>query len=266
MQIKDFTNEDFIQCLKLLLAPYKMKGSYEGLSSLELKKLVRTKHSVSVITRQLLANKYELNNVYKFTNTKDNKIKIEIIDTKGSKTLTDISEKVRPLLAMITKDDKLKGKDWLSRLNYEDLLYFVNKYHRKCSALYFDVNEKAPEHYRWLFLKDENDYYIDTVVFGDYGFFYHHSGPSLGGKIILGKHEIECVFDCGNLEFYNKIIKRLNNADKVEYTKKFISAHMTAFKQYHSDKEFFDKEMKKANIIKQKLLESVKKYEIQQKQ
>ena len=249
MRIEDFSNQEFIDCLNLLAAPYKKKFSIESLSPIEIKELRRTDLSVDIITIQLFANKYLLDRVYKFSNTEEDKIKIEIIEADQNEMIvTDLSDRVRPFLTMISKDDKLKGKDWLSRLSYDDYFYFINKYYDKCASLTFESNEQSPEHCRWVSLNDENGFYIgNTIVFGDYGIGYNHYGK-------LSKLNKQDVFDSESLEFYYTILNRLNEFDRIEFTNQFITANISAYQISNSGKEFFDKSMKKAKTIAQKLI------------
>lgn len=252
MRIEDFSDQEFIDCLNLLAAPYKKKNSIESLSPIEIKELQRTDFSVSIITSQLFANKYLLDRVYKFSNNEEDKIKIEIIEADQNEMIaTDLSDRVRPFLAMISKDDELKGKDWLSRLNYNDYLLLINKYYnKKCASLTFENTEQSPEHCRWISLNDENGYYMDTVVFGDYGIGYNHYGK-------LSKTDNQGVFDNKSLELYYTIVNKLNNLDKVEYTKQFIQANMLAYQTSNSTKDYYEQEMKKAEEIAQKLINDV---------
>lgn len=113
MRINNFTDDEFIACIKLLVAPYKKKGSIESLLPIEIKDVQRTDSQVSIITSQLYANKYLLNRIYKFSDTKEDKIKIELLESESNDEAIDLSERVRPFLSMIAKDDRLKGKDWL---------------------------------------------------------------------------------------------------------------------------------------------------------
>ena len=249
MRIDNFSDKEFVECLKLLVAPYKKKGSIESLLPIEIKDIQRTDSQVSIITSQLYANKYLLNRIYKFSDTEEDKIKIELIESESNDEAIDLSERVRPFLLMITKDDRLKGKDWLSRLSYNDYFYFINKYYAKCASLTFESNEQSPEHCRWVSLNDENGFYVgNTIVFGDYGIGYNHYGK-------LSKSNKQDVFDSKSLEFYYTILNRLNEFDRIEYTNQFITANISAYQISNSGKEFFDKETKKAKTIAQKLID-----------
>lgn len=252
MRINDFSNKELIECIKLLVTPYKKKGSIESLSPIEINEIHRTDSSVSITTSQLFANKYLLNRVYKFSDTKKDKIKVEIIEHCGNDTIiTDLSDKIRPFLAMITKDDNLKGKDWLSRLNYEDYLYLINKYHKKVASLTFESNEQSPEHCRRVSLNDENGYYLGVdIVFGDYGLGYNHYGK-------LSKFGKTCVFDAESLEFYHIILKKLNDSDKIEYTLQFIATNISAFKTSNSTKDYYEEQLEAGNMLAQKLIKEV---------
>lgn len=112
----------------------------------------------------------------------------------------------------------------------------------------FESNEQSPEHCRWVSLNDENGFYIgNTIVFGDYGIGYYHYGK-------LSKLNKQDVFDSESLEFYYTILNRLNEFDRIEYTNQFITANISAYQISNSGKEFFDKAIKKAKTIAQKLI------------
>lgn len=251
MKIDDFTDEEFIESIKILAAPYKKKGSNECLSSIEINEIQRTDAFLCITTTQMFSNEYLLNRIYKFSNDKNEKIKIEIIERGENDEIIDISESVRPFLTMVTKSDILKGKDWLSRLNYDDYMYFINKFYAKCSSLTFESNEQSPEHCRWVSLNDEEGYYMGiTIVFGDYGIGYNHYGK-------LSKLNKRTVFDSESLEFYYAIVNKLNNCDKIEYTNKFIETTLLAYQNVNSGKLYFDEEMKNAENVAKKLIYEV---------
>ncbi len=249
MKIQNFSDNELIICIKLLVAPYKKKGSIESLSPIEIIEIQRTDSQVSIITSQIYSNKYFLNRIYRFSDTIEEKIKIEMIENDSNNEAIDISERVRPFLAMTAQNDKLKGNDWLSRLSYDNYFYLINKYYDKCASLTFESNEQSPEHCRWVSLNDENGFYVgNTIVFGDYGIGYNHYGK-------LSKSNKQAVFDSESLEFYYTILSKLNELDRIEYTNQFITANISAYQISNSGKEFFDKEMKKAKTIAQKLID-----------
>lgn len=247
MKIDDFSNEEFIECIKLYSPSYKNKYNGESMLPVEIKELQRTNYSVSIITNQLFMDKYLIENIYKFTNSENNEIKTEVIEiNKNDNPIYDVSDKFIPLLKMVTENNLIKGDDWLSRLSYDDFLYFANKYHCQCSSIMIEVHKESTEHCKSISLKDENDYYIDTIVFGDYGIGYNHYGK-------LSKLNQSCVFDKESLEFFYLITSKLNHEDIVEYAKKFVATNKIAFETSHSNKYFYNKEIEKATLIEKKL-------------
>lgn len=248
MKISNFSNNEFIECIKLYSPSFK-NLSNETLEPISIIETQRTDISVSVITTQLYMTKYLMNKVFKFTDTQNGNIKVEVIEVdKENVSLIDISENFSPLFRMITKDNSQKENDWLSRLSYKNLLYLANKYISPCSSIMLECNEKFRDHCKRISLKDKFDYYLDTVVFGDYSIHY------AGHDNTITKLNQKNVFTPDDLELYYLITKRLNETEKLIYTKEFIDAHMNAYSKFHSGKDFYQHEIEKANRTANQLI------------
>ncbi len=249
MKISDFSNDEFIESIKIYSPSFKQKYVNESLDPISVIETQRTDLSVSIITTQLFMSEYPMHRVFKFTNSPNDSIKVEIIEVENQKTsLIDVTENFLPIFRMITKDNSQKGNDWLSRLTYNELLYLTNKYASDCSSIMFECNEKFRDHCRKISLKDEFDFYLYTVVFGDYSLKY------AGHDNTITKLNQKNVFSPEDLELYYLITKRLDEADKPIYTKEFIDAHMHAYSKFHSDKDFYQHEIEKANRTAKQLL------------
>lgn len=249
MKLNDFSNDEFVESIKLYSPSFKQKYVRESFDPISIIETQRTDLSVSIITNQLFMSEYPVHRVFKFTNSENDSIKVEIIEVENNNTsIIDVSENFSPIFRMITKNNSLKGNDWLSRLTYKELLYLANKYISPCSDIMLECNEKFKNHCRRICLKDEFDFYLLTVVFGDYSIKY------AGHDNTITKLNQKNVFTPEDLEFYYLITKRLNDAEKLVYTKEFIDAHMHAYSKFHSDKDFYEYEVEKANRTTKQLL------------
>ena len=253
MNIRNFNNEEFINIINLYSAPYKMKNG-ESLDPIEILDISRNDNIVIVKTSQVFMGKYIIKRAFKFSNDYDtNSIRTQIIEhtLNGDVENNNYSAYFEPLFSMISQNSEDKGLDWLSRLSMNDLYYLANKYVKPCSSINIETNTYFHNHCKDIFLKDENDYIISARSFGDYGISYAKHAHT------LSKLHSPTVFQPEDLDFYQLMLTKLNQNEKLLYTNSFINAHIEAFVSSGARNPNFEQALKNGRNTAEKLLASL---------
>jgi len=237
MQISDFSNEQIVEVINLYSTPYKTER--ETLDPI-ISDIKRDNENILVRTNQVFMGNMLFDRIFKFTDDNNGLIKTEIIEKNFKFDVYDVSANFSPLFRMITNNNGDKGKDYLSRLTISDLLYFVKKYIGECERIKIECNEQFVNHCKDIFLINDDGFIMNcgAICFGDYGINYSKHFHQ------ITKLNQFYLFDEGDLDFYKVIMSKLTEEEKFEYTKRFVDAHKTAFKKFHSNKPEFIEKMK----------------------